>query len=248
MSLDKAILEVVENKLKDGFIEKLVEEKLVKGIESALDSSFSSYGDVTKVIEKQIKSVLVPYIENYNYSEHIVKIDHVLTEVIKNSTAPHNAMMENFKRLAVTDIPKKVTVTDIFNKWKEFVAKNVETDKLEIDYDDEPTYENVPVTLEVEENNTTRSWSSRKEMDIILECEHDPNMNRSIRIYKWKDSCIEGWRAEVRADYPLNSLLYLDEFGVYLMQLSQRSPEIEVDTHGDEDYVEVESQPEPEWN
>jgi len=248
MSLDKAILEVVQNKLKDGFIDKLIEEKLAKGIENALESSFGSYGDVTKIIEKQIKSVLVPYIESYDYSEHIVKIDHVLTEVIKNSTAPHNAMMENFKSLAVTEIPDKLSVTDIFEKWKEFVSKNVETSGLEIDYDDGPTYENVPVTLEVEESSTTRSWSSREEAAIILECEHDPEMNRSIRIYKWKDSVIEGWRADVSMDYPLNSLRHLDEFNVYLMQLSQRSPEIVVDTHCDEDYVEVEAEPEAEWN
>lgn len=247
MSLDKAILEVVENKLKDGFMEKMIEEQLEKGINSALSSAFNSYGDVTKVIEKKIKEVMVPYVEKYDYSEYITKIDHVLVSVLEEAALPHKKIMENFKDLIDFKAPGKIKVSEIFDKWCDYVAKNIDTSNLDVDYDDEPTYYNSEVTLEVDDIERSR-YSSREEAEVVFECGEDQKMNKVIRLYQWKDSVIKGWRLELDENITLNSLQHLDSFTIFLMQLKQAGTEIEVDTHCDSTEVEVEAKPEPEWN
>jgi hypothetical protein len=250
MSLDKAILEVVESKLKDGFMEKMIEEQLERGIKNSLESAFGSYGDVTKVIEKKIKEVIIPSLERYDYSEYVTKMDHVLVDMLKRTALPHKKMVENFKDLVSFEAPAVVGITDIFEKWKTFVSKNVSTDKLEICYDEEPTYYDVDVTMEIESNPNERSWSSREETDVIFECEQDPTMNRSIKLYRWKDGALQGKTyLDYNEDHMLSSLRDLDEFTIFLMQLRQSLTDIKVgDFSYETDYVEVEERPEPEWN
>lgn len=248
MSLDKEILKIVEDKLSNGFMDKMIEEQLEKGINSALSSAFNSYGDVTKVIEKKIKEVMIPYVEQYDYSEYIVKLDHVLVDMLKQGALPHKKIVENFKSLVDFEAPKRVTVSDIFEQWKKFAAENVDTSKLEIDYDDEPTYKDLSVHLEVEENNSNRSWSGKEEFTLIMECEEDDSVNRMVKLYKWKDGFLGGkLMVDFDDNFELRSLRLLDTFTIYLMQLSQSNTEIGIDIHHDEDYVEVEERPEAEW-
>ena len=247
MSLDKAILEVVENKLKDGFFDKLIEEKFVEGIEKALSSTFSSYGDVTKVVEKKVKEVIIPFLENYDYSEYVTKLDHVMVEILQQTATPHKTMLENFKSLAAFNPPKRIKVTDIFEEWKKHVAHNVDTSDLEVCFDEEPSYDGVVVTLTIEEDSNYRSWVKREEKTILLECEQDEKMNHAIKLYRYTDIS-EKWEIEYRERHDIRSLRYLNEFEVFLMQLGQAGTEIELDEDAIEDEVEPEAQPEPEWN
>ena len=99
MNLENSIKDVISKKLEDGSIEKLVEEQLEKGVSNALSSLFSGYGDVTKVIEKQVKSVMIPYLSQYDYSNYIVKLDSILVDVLKASSLENKKMLENFKDL-----------------------------------------------------------------------------------------------------------------------------------------------------
>lgn len=147
MNLESSIKDVIGKQLVDGTVEKLIEEQLQKGVTKALESLFSSYGEVTKVIEKQVKSVMVPYLESYDYSDYITKLDSVLVDVLKNSALENKKLLENFKDLMIREDRKEIKVTELFEVWKKYVAKNVETDGLEIDFDDRPSYEYVEILL-----------------------------------------------------------------------------------------------------
>lgn len=91
MNLEDSIKNTIEKKLEDGTVEKLIAEQFENGIANALDSLFRSYGDVTKIIEKKVKEVMVPYLESYDYSDYILKLDSVLVDVLQNTA------MENKK-------------------------------------------------------------------------------------------------------------------------------------------------------
>lgn len=108
MNLETSIKDVITKKLEDGTVEKLIEEQLEKGINQALSQLLGSYGDVTKLLEKQIKSVMVPYLENRDYSEYIVKLDDVLAEVLQEATLPHQELLKNFKDLMVQETAKEI--------------------------------------------------------------------------------------------------------------------------------------------
>lgn len=249
MNLESAIKDVIAQKLEEGMIERLVAENLEKGVNKCLESLLGSWGDVTKVIEAKIKEVMVKQLESYDYSQYVVKLDCVLTEILQHTALDNKVILENFKKLMVDqEIPKVVKVSEIFDEWKRFVSKNVDTSDLEIDYEDEPTYENVEVTMEVERDEK-RSWSSSsfEYAKIIFECEKDEKLNYELRISKFGKY---GWSlSSSEIDTSIKSLKSLDDFQIYLLKLYQGHPDIEIDeNYLINDEVEVEARPEASFS
>lgn len=248
MNLENSIKDVISKKLEDGTIEKLIEQQLEKGVMNALNSLFRSYGDVTKVIEEKVKSVMIPYLERYDYSEYIVKLDSVLVDVLKSASLENKKLLTNFKDLMTPEeIREKITVTELFEKWKKYVAENVDTDGLDIDYDDSPTYESVEVICEFEEDER-RSWSKFESGTLVFECEHDEKMNFEVKLQRWEDSRDKTWTIDYKANHEIGSLRYLNEFEIYLMKLNQAGTKIEMDTIGETDDVEPNKEPEASWS
>ena len=184
MNLENSIKDVISNKLADGTIEKLVSEQLEKGVTNALENLFKSYGDVTKIIEGKIKSVMVPYLENYDYSEYLSKLDSVLVDVLKSSALDNKKLLENFKDLMTNEeMPKSIKISDIFNEWKKYAAKEVDTSELD---DDCGEYQNLEVRMSCEE--VSSSWSTDKKYMVTFECEQDEKLNFEFEISRWNES------------------------------------------------------------
>lgn len=248
MELENSIKGVIAEKLADGSIEKLVGEQLEKGIVKALDNLLGSYGDVTKVIEKQIKSVMVPYLENYDYSKYIVKLDSVLVDVLKNSSLDNKKLLQNFKDLMVVDEEKKtIKVTELFKVWSKFVAKEVETDGLKVEYDCGVSYEAVDVSLEIEHEDR-RSWSNFEYANLTLECDHDEKMNFEIRLNRWENDKSKAWDISYRTENTLSSLRYLNEFEIFLMKLDQSGVKLEMDKEYINDEITPNKEPEASYD
>ncbi|MDY8021091.1 hypothetical protein [Paenibacillus polymyxa] len=243
MTLENNIKDVIAKKLEDGTIEKLIEEQLEKGVINALDNMFRSYGDVTKVIEEQVKSVMIPYIESYDYSKYIIKLDSVLSDVLNSSALENKKLLKNFKTVIEFNEEKEIKISELYEKWMKYVSKNVNTNKLEVNTDDGVHYEYVDVHLSVDYDER-RSWSSYEYVNLIFECEKDEEMNQSIRLYRWKDEKNKGWDIERHEIRDIKSLRYLDEFEVLLMNLSQNRTKIIIDTDEESDEVLPEAEPE----
>jgi len=244
MNLENSIKDVITQKLQDGTVEKLIGEELEKGIQKSLQSLLGSYGDINKVIEKQIKSVMVPYLEAYDYSKYITKLDGVLVEILQNTTLDNKKMLENFKDLIDYKAVKEIKVSEIFGKWMDYVAKEIDTSELEIDYDDGVSYEYADVTMEVVYEEE-RSWSSIKYATIVLECEKDEEMNKEIRISNYRD---EGWRFESTPVQDIRSLRRVDTFSIFLMNLAQSYASIIIDEEHAEEGVRPEAEPEASFS
>jgi hypothetical protein len=244
MNLESNIKDTISKKLEEGIVEKLVEEQLEKGIVNALSSLFGSYGDVTKVIEEKVKAVMIPHLERYDYSKYLVKLDSVLVEVLKSSSLDNTKLLSNFKELMTNqEIKKTIKVSELFDKWTDFVAKDVETDGLDIDYDDGVSYKAVDVTLEIEYDND-RNWSSFQYATMVFECEHDEAMNFAIRLSRWNKNEEKIWDMHYDTKHEIEALRYLNEFEVFLMKLNQDGTKIEIDTDYEEDQVTPEKEPE----
>ena len=82
-NLENSIKDCITKELEKGIVEKIITDKLEECIESSLKDLFGWNGAVKKVVEYKVESVIVPYLENYDYSEYILKLDSVLTEVLK---------------------------------------------------------------------------------------------------------------------------------------------------------------------
>lgn len=244
MNLEESIKLAVENKLKDGTVEKMVSEYVEKGISESLKELFGWSGPARKAMEEQIKSVMVPYLEGYDYSKYIVKLDSVLSSVLNEVTKDNRAILSNFKELmSINPKVESIKVSEIFNKWCEYVSKNVETNGLEIDYEG-PSYESVEVSYEFEQGEK-RDWLKGEKGRILFECEHDEDMNVCIDVYRFSDIHKKDmWSFSIDGECNLSSLRNIDEFKLYLMSLNQANIKIELDEEFDNDDVTPEKEPE----
>lgn len=246
-SLEQGIKDVIAQTMNDGTVDKIVKEQLTKGIESAIDDLFR-WGDLKDVIKKQVKSVMIPYLENYDYSEYIVKLDSVLVDVLKSTSLENKKLLENFKDLMTTEeMPKTIKVTDLYEKWMKYVAEEVDTSDLEVCYDDGVSYEPVEVSFEVE-YNAERDWSSFKHATITFECEKDKELNYQIGLSRWTSSSKKHWDISFDNAKDISSLRHLNEFEIYLMKLKQNFVQIEIDKEYESDEVTPEKEPEPTYS
>ena len=247
MNIETAIKDVITQKLEEGIVERLVAENLEKGINEALKSLTGRYGSITEVIEKKIKDVMVSQLESYDYSKYVAKLDCVLSEILQHTALDNKQMLENFKELMVdSEFPKVVKVTDIFERFKKHVSKNIDTSKLEVIYDDGVSYEYVTVTMEVEREEK-RAWSSSsfEYAKVIFECEKDEDLNFEIRLSKFMNY---PWSLSAEIDTSIKSLRHLDDMKIYLLKLYQSCAHIEIDSRCEEDDVEPEAEPEASFS
>jgi hypothetical protein len=250
VKLENAINDVITQKLNEGIIEKLVAENLEKGINNSLNDLLGNYGDITKIIKDKIKSVISKNLEAYDFSQYITKIDHTLTEILKSTVFDHKKILENFKELMVNvDLPKIIKLSDMFENYKKFVAGNVDTGELEVDTDDRPTYESVQVTMKVEYEDE-RSWSDFKYAKVVFECEKDEYMNLEIRLTHTSrnDDKWSLYSSGIDIDTSIRSLKYLNNFKIYLLNISQSTSKIEIDTDCEEDWVTPDAEPETSYS
>lgn len=250
MSLENNISKVIQEQLQGDLIERVIAEQLEACVRKSVDSLFGGWGDCKEIIEKKIKSVMVPQLERYDYSKHIVKLDGLLTEILKETTLDNKKILKNFKQFMGTEeIPKTIKVSDLYEKYMKYVADNVDTDGLDVEYYDGPTYEDVETELEIEEEEG-RSWSSFKSAKLFMECtkkdENQDEFNIELSLSRWEKDEKDTWSIDYNRQLNLTSLRYMDEFSIYILKLAQNGTKLVIDTWAERD--EVTPAKEPEMN
>lgn len=246
-NLEESIKDCITKELEKGIIEKVISEKLEECVSKALDDMFGYGGTIKKVIKEKVKSVMIPYLENYDYSKYIVKLDAVMVDVLKATTKDNKEILENFKELMGAEEfkdRKVIKVTELFNKWCEHVEEEVETNGLEVVYEEDVSYESIDVSYEFEEMEE-RSYNDYQRGRIVFECEHDEKMNICIDVYRWKSLNKKGqWHIESKEIEKLSSLRNLKKFEVFLIGLQHSNLKVEIDKTYDNDSIVPSKKPE----
>lgn len=140
-NFDEDIKRITDEILSDGTVDQIIREKVTDGIEKAIASSFN-YGKLEKAVKERVEQILVPFIENYDMSAYIVKLDTVLTEIVNKSNLVDNKqMLENFQYLMKEPQITEMKLTDLFKEYKKFVARNMDTYDRKVEWDESPVYE-----------------------------------------------------------------------------------------------------------
>ena len=140
-NFDEDIKRITDEILSDGTVDQIIREKVTDGIEKAIASSFN-YGKLEKAVKERVEQVLVPFIENYDMSAYIVKLDTVLTEIVNKSNLVDNKqMLENFRCLMKEPQITEIKLTDLFKEYKKFVARNMDTSGRKVEWEESPEYE-----------------------------------------------------------------------------------------------------------
>lgn len=243
-TFEERIVKAVTDKLNDGTVEELVSDAVTKALKSSIEEQFEWNGDAKKVIDEKVKEVMTPTIERVNLDEYTVKLDTVLTGIINSTNLIDNKeILGNFKSLMTEPDKDVISLEDVFEKYKEYVSKNLDTSDLEVYTDDEPRYQNV--TAEVDVHIRDNIFGGRF-CDLVFKCEEDEKLTKVIHLYESKSNrfCIMRFKSEL----DINSLRSIDEFDIFMMRLDRAFCDITDIMEMYDDDVEVEAEPEASWN
>lgn len=247
--MKEELLKIAQESLSDDEVSEIVKDKFKKAFSDAVDSVFS-WGAVKDTIKSKITEVMVPYIENRDFSEYLPKLDTVLTELVNSDACIGNKkILENFKVLMTEPDAKEIKLTDLFNAWIKWCEKEIDTDGLEIDYDDSPSYCSVECIMRYEEEDKP-SWSSIQRAVITFENEHDEKLNVEILISKWvwDSGEEEPYTLTLFSDIAISSLKNLDEFQLLLLRLARAGTAIVIDEEYDSGDIYPEKEPEASFS
>lgn len=247
--MKEELLKIAQESLSSDEVTEIVKEKFVKALGSAIEDAFR-WGDAKHAIENKVKEVMVPYIENYDFSEYLPKLDSVLTEIVNSDFCIGNKkILENFKELMTEPEQKEIKLTDLFKAWVKQCEKEIDTDGLDIDYDDGVSYQYVDCEMRFELEDKP-SWSSCQRAVITFENEHDEKLNVEIPVSKWiwDNGKEEPYTLSVYKDLTISSLRGLSEFDVLLLRLSRAGTAIIIDKEYDDSYIRPEKEPEASFS
>lgn len=239
-TFEERIAKAVTEKLNDGTVEELVSEAVTKALKSSIEEQFKWNGEAKKVIDEKVKEVMIPVIERVDLNKYTVKLDAVLTEIINSTNLVDNKeILGNFKSLMTEPDKDVISLKDVFEKYKEYVSKNVDTSNLEVYTDDTPRYQNVSVSLETE---LTQTIIGGRYCDLIFKCEEDEKLTKKIYLLELRNNGFKIVR--LKSELDINSLRYVDEFDIFMMRLDRAFCEITDIMDMYDDDVEVEAS----WN
>lgn len=248
-NFEQRIADAVTRKLSDGTVEKIIEQKIEKAVSDALEDIFKWNGAGKKLIEDKLGEVIVPVIERHDFNQYLVKLDSALTEIVNaTNLADNKAILGNFEDLMKNPDFEEINLSEIFNRYCQHVAANVDTSDLEAECEDgEPYYQHVTATLEVE--HVDKSWYKSRFDDCYVKfmCEEDEDLNCQLRLYK--DQNEDRWHILRGApdSIDINSLRNLSDFQVFLSILQRSFIKIIMDTQSEYD-DDIEPDEKPEWN
>ena len=247
--MKEELLKIVQESLSSDEASEIVKRKFMKALESAIEDAFR-WGDAKHAIEEKVKEVMVPYIESYDFSEYLPKLDSVLTEIVNSDFCIGNKkILENFKDLMMEPEQKEIKLTDLFKAWIKQCERDIDTEDLDIDYDDGVSYQYVECEMRFELEDKP-SWSSVQRAVITFENEHDEKLNVEIPVSKWiwDNGKEEPYTLSSYKDLTISSLRNLSEFEVLLLRLSRAKTAIVIDKEYDDSYIRPEKEPEASFS
>lgn len=264
----KSAQEIITDKLNGGIIEKAIDEEFEKTVNRVVSDLFGSRGDITREIQKRLRETMTPYIEQYDFAKYNVKLEHFLNELVQNVTSDQQRIIKNVKGIMGVEPVEEVKTSELFDKYTAFISETIETDKLEINTDDTPSYE--PLTAHMETSGKRSYGSSSEKKIIAFSCEEVEELNLSVVVRRWTDPLLgNDWTIEgierttgdgktiyafqtqhgdkdiTSLELPMNNLRDLSDLEVYLLKLHYDNTSIVIDEDDlSDDYVEVKAEPE----
>lgn len=136
--LEELIIKKLNEKFQQGEVEKLINEALENMITKILKDITDCWSEPYKALKVKFQEAMCKNIEEYDYSNYIIKFTDIVDEVLKMpSISASKKLAENFKEFLSTDDIKEITLEDIFKKYCDFVEDRLVIDHNDCDYNDE---------------------------------------------------------------------------------------------------------------
>ena len=181
-TFEERVTKAVSEKMNDGTVEKLVADAAEKALKESINDQFRWNGEAKKIIDEKVKAVMTEAVERVNLDDYVVKLDAILAELINSTNLVDNKeILGNFKSLMTEPDKDVISLKDVFEKYREYVGKNVDTSDLEVYTDDEPRYQNVTAEVAVD---TRDSLFGGRFCDLLFKCHEDDKLTMKIQLYE----------------------------------------------------------------
>ena len=232
------ITRVISETLKNSdFITEMISDKIKTAIESAIEDMFK-WGDAKKEIEKKLNEIMIPAIKSYDFGEYVQRLDIVMDELLHSpNVICNNKILNNFKTIMTPPDIKSLTLKQLFAEYCNFVAKNLDTDGRDINYDNgEPEYE--PIECIMESENTASTWAISNGDECYrlsfytgedgAKSDYSDTLNVDVELRRWSWMPADEYRLQIKIDP--HSLRYMSDFESYLYSLNMANINVKLNS------------------
>lgn len=239
------IIRITNEVLESGELEETFRANLLHAFEESFSGALR-YGDLKKAIENRINEVMVPYVEKYDIGAYVTKLDEILSQLLRESAVADNRkILENFSRIMGTEAKKVITLEELFDEYNKHVAADVNTDDLEIDYDDGVSYQYVTTCAEIVESEKPYSFGSSFEHAMLyLHIEASEDLSYPIRLSRWEFDRDKEWYISFDIEPSLPALSNMNSFEAYLHALDHARTKLTFDKSELWDSIKPDAEPE----
>lgn len=244
-NLNQIVENAADEVLRSESFEEIIKTNVKDALEKSIKDSFN-YGALSKAVNKKIEEYLVPYIENYDMSKLVPKLDTVLAEIVNNTELKNvNVMLNNFRKLMTIPEEKTIPLSSLFEQYCKYAADNVDTDGFEVIYEDGPSYKDFECRVTVEDVSSDHSYFERLNVDFecdeTFDCEEQKCFN--IVLSRWREDKDNGYSIEFDRQPTISSLKDLSDFEIFLMALARANVKI-TDVEDQTEYITPTNEPE----
>lgn len=244
-AFSKEIVTMTQEILNSGEVEQVMRDKIKSGIEDAIDSAFR-WGDLKEAIEERVNETMVPFIKEYDFGKYLVKLDVMLQEIIDQTGMQANKeILQSFQRLMSIPDEKEISLEKLFEEYCKHVSDACDTDDLEVDLDDDPTYESIETHAEIIpcERRGYAHICDYAILNFWAEGQEDLSYSVMLRRYGEKYP----WEISYDANPYLKELPSINEFEILLIAMTRCRANLIYEDEALEDWITPDAVPEANY-
>lgn len=251
MTIEELMQKVLEDKLNDGSIEKIISDKIDSMIARTVEDAFSWSSPAYKQMKEQVTSLMCKCIEMSDFNDYTVKINEVLNNCFKEtSLVQYKTLKDSLSMLLGNDndlkFGDKVNFNDIVDAYEKYLKEFYHDEKYQFNSEDiiyeDCQYADLGYSVII---NETKSYWGLRDYEVILCNDKSGSNEETVVEFKLvRDRITNDYRISVNRDWKLSDLSSMNPIYIFLLKISQSYCTIELGDDFEEgtcdDYVTVE--------
>lgn len=225
-------------------LQTLIDKAVEDAVSSVVRDLFRYGQPAHSALSARLSEELVKQIDTFDMGRFVVKLDTILADIVENCNAAEmsrhlTALSKYTQPLPPTGKMDLGQIIDAYGTW---CAETIDTDKLEINYDEGPAYAPVTISASIE-CNESQLYPSFTDAVLHFTCAEDETLNVDWPITNW--TRLEYWSLSSRpATFP--DIISASDIELRLAAIANAATKIYVDESDLDDEVEFEIDREPE--
>lgn len=237
--MEKLITKVFEEKMKDGSIEKIINEKIDDFVKNSLNELFAYNGVIKKQMKEKLEEVMGNVLETSDFSKYVIKLQTLINEVLpETALVDYKRIAQNITEVCGTKQPNSfssIKMSEIFKKYQEFIGKETfNIDDIEDRINIDGSSVSIDCKMELDDEKILKFTLSEEDVNNADEYQY------LIKLDRQKDN---KYLISYYNDFyqkRLSDLRYANSFELFILALKNNMVYLEEDKPYMEETVEVE--------